>query len=327
MSNPALRAWVVARKELLDLRRDRLFAVLMVFLMIATLISVGVAAASFRTQIDAYNLYVQQLIAAGSTTKPAAPTFFPLQLLRGGVEYLEILGALFAIVLAYGTIAKEKHRGTLQLILSRPIGRFAIPLGKVAGLALVWAAVVALLTVATTIAIVVIGNAPLQPIDGARILIAAIVAWLYLTFWSALAIGITALAPRLSTGLIVSIVVWLAFVLIIPQIGDTMDPDNQVPGGLFATLQIKKADELTVLANFAGFDGIRNGLEVSSITKHFERLSFAFLGIKDKYNQQPLDFVWADMWGYAFTLAVATLASVTFAVGATTHRTLQRKIS
>ncbi|TFC00993.1 polyphenol oxidoreductase [Cryobacterium adonitolivorans] len=319
--------WVIAQKELLDLRRDRLFAVLIAFLAVATLISVGVAAASFRTQLDAYNLYVQQLAASGSTTVPAAPQLFPLQLLRGGVEYLEILGALFAIVLGYGTVAKEKYRGTLQLLLSRPVGRFAIPAGKVLGLAVVWFIVVALLTVTTTVAILVIGNAPLQGIDIARILIAAVVAWLYLLFWSALAIGITALSHRLSTGLIVAIVVWLVFVLIIPQIGDTMDPDNQVPGGLFATLQIQKPDELKVLANFAVFDSIRNGLEVSSITKHFERLSFAFLGIKDKYNQQPLGLVWADMWGYAITLAAAILASVTFAVGFTTRRNLQRKIS
>ena len=319
--------WVIARKELLDLRRDRLFAVLVIFLAVATLISVGVAAASFRTQLDAYNLYVQELAASGGTTVPAAPQLFALQLLRGGVEYLEILGALFAIVLGYGTVAKEKYRGTLQLLLSRPVGRFVIPGGKVVGLAVVWLVVVAVLTVTTTIAIIVIGNAPLQGIDFVRILIAAAIAWVYLVFWSALTIGITALSPRLSTGLIIAIVVWLAFVLIIPQIGDTMDPDNQVPGGLFATLHIQKSDELKVLANFAGFDGIRNGVEVSSITKHFERLSFAFLGIKDKYNQQPLGFVWADMWGYAITLAAATVASVTFAVGATTRRNLQRKIS
>jgi ABC-type transport system involved in multi-copper enzyme maturation permease subunit len=318
--------WVIARKELVDLRRDRLFAVLVAFLAAASLISIAVAAASFRTQLDAYNLYVQQLVDSGSTTVPAAPQLFPLQLLRAGVEYLEILGALFAIVLGYGTVAKEKYRGTLQLLLSRPLGRFAIPGGKVLGLVIVWFVVVAILAVTTTIAVLVIGNAPLQGIDFIRIVIGAVVAWLYLVFWSALAVGITALSPRLSTGLIIAIVVWLTFVLIIPQIGDTMDPDNQVPGGLFASLQIKKPDELKVLANFAAFDGIRNGLEVSSITKHFERLSFAFLGIKDKYNQQPLGIVWADMWGYAITLAAAVLASVTFAVGVTTRRTLQRKM-
>jgi ABC-type transport system involved in multi-copper enzyme maturation permease subunit len=318
---------VIAGKELLDLRRNRLLAVLVGFLAVATLISVGVAAASFRAQLDAYNLYAQQLAASGNTTAPAEPQLFPLQLLRGGVEYLEILGALFAIVLGYGTVAKEKYRGTLQLLLSRPVGRFAIPAGKVLALTVVWFVVVAALTMMTTVAILVIGNAPLQPIDFVRILIAAVVAWLYLVFWSSLAVGITALSPRLSTGLIVAIVVWLAFVLVVPQIGDTMDPDNQVPGGLFATLQIQKPDELKVLANFAAFDGIRNGLEVSSITKHFERLSFAFLGIKDKYNQQPLGVVWADMGGYAITLAAATLASVAFTVGVTTRRNLQRKIS
>ncbi len=319
-------SWVVARKELLDIRRDRRFAVLVAFLVVATLVSVAVAAVSFRAELDAYTLYVQQLAASGSTTVPAAPPLFPLQLLRGGVEYLEILGALFAIVLGYGAVAKEKYRGTLQLLLSRPVDRIAIPGGKILGLAIAWAVVIAFLTVTTVLAVLVIGNAPLQAIDVVRILIAAAVAWLYLVFWSALAVGITALSPRLSTGLIVAIVIWLAFVLVIPQIGDTMDPDNQVPGGLFATLQIQKPDELAVLANFAGFDGIRNGLEVSSITKHFERLSFAFLGIKDKYNQQPLALVWADMWPYATTLAAAALASVVFAVGATTRRTLQRKI-
>ena len=75
------------------------------------------------------------------------------------MEYLEILGALFAIVLGYGTVAREVS-GTLQLLLSRPVGRFAIPAGKVLGLAVVWLVVVAVLTLLTTLAILVIGNAP-----------------------------------------------------------------------------------------------------------------------------------------------------------------------
>lgn len=319
--------WVVARKELIDLRRDRLFLVLVTFLVLATLISVAVAATSFRAELADYAAYVQKLAATGNSTPPAAPQLFPLQLLRGGVEYLEILGALFAVVLGYGAVAKEKYRGTLQLLLSRPLSRIAIPGGKVLGLAIIWLAVVVALTVVTTGAILIIGNAPLAGIDVIRILIAAVIAWVYLVFWSALAVGVTALSPRLSTGLIVLIVAWLAFVLILPQIGDTMDPDNQIPGGLFAGLQIQRADELTVMANFSAFDNVRNAVEVSSITKHFERLSFAFLGIKPLYNQQSLAFIWADMWGYALTLVGATVASIVFAVGATSRRNLQRKIS
>ena len=37
----------------------------------------------------------------------------------------------------------------------------------------------------------------------------------------------------LPNALIIILVIWLIFVLIIPQIGDTMDPDNQIPGGFF----------------------------------------------------------------------------------------------
>ena len=319
--------WIVAEKELLDLRRDRLFTILIAFLAVATLISVAVASADFRSQLDAYNLYVADLVQSGSTVVAAAPQLFPLKLLRGGIEYLEILGALFAIVLGYGTIAKEKHRGTLQLFLSRPVNRFAFAGGKVLGLSIVWLGVVVALTAVSLVAVVTIGDAPIQGTDVARLLIAGGFAWLYLVFWTALAVGLTALSTRLSTGLIVALVIWLAFVLIVPQIGDTMDPDNQVPGGLFATLQIQKRDELAVLAQFSAFDGMRNGLEVSSVTKHFERLTFAFLGVKDQYNQQPLGQVWAAMLPYAITLTAATLATVVFAALATTRRTLQRKQS
>ena len=318
--------FAVSVKELLDLRRDPLLGILVGFLSIAVVISVVIGAADFHGQLDAYHRYVSQLANSGSAVVPAAPQLFPLQLLRGGMEYIEILGALFAVVLGYGTIAKEKYRGTLELILTRPLSRFSMVGGKLVGLAAVWLVVVVVVTVVSTIAIATVGGAALTSHDLIRILIAAVAAWIYLMFWSALAIGITALSRQLSTGLIVGIVVWLVVVLIMPQIGDTMDPDNQVPGGLFASLQIKKADELTVMTHFAAFDAVRNGIEVSSIEKHFERLSFAFLGIKEQYNQQPLSSIWGDMFPYAITLTAATFASVLFAMVATTRRTLQRKI-
>lgn len=317
----------VARKEILELRRDRLFLILIGFLAIVTLISVAVGAADFRAQLDAYNTYVAEVAASGSGVTPAAPQLFPLQLLRGGVEYLEILGALFAIVLGYSTIAKEKHRGTLALLLSRPTQRFALIGGKIAALAAIWAVVVLALSVVSAVAVVTIGGGTLTGTDLIRLALSSGFAWLYLVFWSAIAITVTVLTWRLSAGLIIALVIWLAFVLIIPQIGDTMDPDNQVPGGLFAALQIQKPDELAVLAQFAGFDGIRNGLEVSSVTKHFERISFAFLGIKDQYNQQPLALVWVAMLPYILTLTAAALASVIIAGAVTTRRTLQRKES
>ncbi len=219
----------VARKEILELRRDRLFLILIGFLAVVTVISVAVGAADFRAQLDAYNTYVAEVAASGSGVTPAAPQLFPLQLLRGGIEYLEILGALFAIVLGYATVAKEKHRGTLPLLLSRPVQRFALAGGKIAALAAVWGVVVLALAVVSAIAVTTIGGGTLGGTDLVRLALSCGFAWLYLVFWSAIAITVTVLTRQLSAGLIISLVIWLAFVLVIPQIGDTMDPDNQVP--------------------------------------------------------------------------------------------------
>lgn len=318
---------VIARRELTDLKRTRFYLILFGFLAVVMILSVIVASFDFRVKIGDYNDYLDTLRRSGSTETPPAPQLFPLQLLRGSIEYLELIGALFAIIIGYGTVAKEKQHGTLNLIFTRHVSRFAVAGGKVLAFAAAWAAVTFGVFVTMVVALVVIGKAPLQLIDLERLALTGIVAWLYLMLWSCIAMGLAALARRASTGLIVALVAWLIVVLIIPQIGDTMDPDNQVPGGLFKSLAVAKPDEKAVMANFAGFDEIRNGLEVSSITKHFERSAFAFLGIKDQFNQQPIGDVWASMLPYTITLTLAFLAAAAFTGIATTKRALLRRES
>ena len=75
-------ALVIARKELLDLRRNRFLLAILGFVLVAVVISVVVSATQFGTKLDAYNVYLDALRAAGNTTTPAAPQLFPLQLLR-----------------------------------------------------------------------------------------------------------------------------------------------------------------------------------------------------------------------------------------------------
>lgn len=317
----------IMRKEFLDLRRNRFLLVVLGFVLVAVVISVVVSALAFRVTLDEYDAYLAALQASGNTTVPPQPQLYPLQMLRGSIEYVEILGALFAIIMGYGAIAREKQRGTLDLIFSRPVGRYAFVAGKVAALAVAWLVAVAVIFGSVTAAVVVVGHAPLQGVDVDRILISALAAWVYLVGWSALAVGLASSTKRLSTALIIALVAWLTVVLIIPQIGDTMDPDNQVPGGLFKSLQIAKPDEQAVLANFAGFDAARNALEISSVTKHFERFSFAVLGIKDTFNQQPVATVVAATSANVIALGAASIAAVSFAVLTTTRTRLLRRAS
>lgn len=316
-----------ARKELLDLRRSKVVMLMLVSVAVAVIVSVIVASLDFRTQIGDYRAYVDTLRASGSTVIPAAPQIFPLQQLRAAMEYVELIGALFAIVLGYATIARERYRGTLDLMLVRPTRRSALGAGKLAGLATFWGLVVAGIAVLAMAAVIGVGTAAVTPVDWVRLLIACLAAWVYLVFWSAVAMGFTAVAKRPGVALIGLLALWLVVVLVIPQIGDTMDPDNQVPGGLFAALHIQKADEAAVLAHFSTYETARNALEVTSNEKLFERIAFAFLGIKAKYNQQSLSIVWADMAHYAVALLAMTAAVITLSVAATTRLSARRNRS
>jgi ABC-2 type transport system permease protein len=307
-----------------DFLRDRFMLVLFVFLAFIMVISVGVSSADFRSKIADYNQYVSALKAAGSAFPPQ-PQLFPLQLLRGSIEYLELIGALFAVIIGYGMVAKEKYRGTLQLLFSRPISPSTLAAGKVTALALLWLVTVIGVFVIITASLIVIGNAPLHGVDIGRLAITAGLAWVYLLFWSCLAMGVAALAKNLSTALIVTLAIWLVFVLILPQIGDTMDPDNQVPGGLFKSLQVDKAHEKAVTAHFTGYESARNYLEVVSVTKQFERPAFAILGTNASYNQKSIKFVALRLWPNVLSLVLSTIAAVYFAVRMTTKQRLLRK--
>lgn len=320
-------AGVFARKELLDLRRNKVIWVLTASLAVAVLLSVVIASLDFRSQMADYHAYVAELKASGSTVIPAAPMLYPLQLLRGGIEYIEIIGALLAVVVGYGTIARERFRGTMQLILTRDHGRFAFASGKLVGIGVFWMLMVGAIMAVATVSVEVVGTAALTGGDAFRLLIAGTVSWVYLMFWSALAAGLTASMRRPSSALVLALGLWLLVVLIVPQIGDTMDPDNQVPGGLFSTLAIQKPDEVAVMAHFSAFEVARNGLEVTSVSKLFERIAFGFLGVKDKYNEQGFAFIWSDMYRYTWSILAMGISAIAFAVAASTRTHLLRKAS
>lgn len=321
MNRPSL---VIFRKELRDALRSRLILLLVSGLSVVVVLSVVVAASAYHAKVVDYQHYLDALKQAGGSAA-TAPLFFPLQLLRGTMEYLEIIGSIVAVVIGYGMTAKEKNRGTLRLLFSRPVSDFAIAAGKLLALAVIWLSVVVALGVVMIASIRFVGGASLSSIELTKLAIALGFSWVYLYLWSALAMGLAGFTKQLGTALVVGLILWLGFVLIVPQIGDTMDPDNQVPGGLFNSLQVDKPHEKAVMAHFAGYERTRNLLETSSISKRYERVSFAYLGVKDRYNQRSLSYISKGMWTNAVWLICGALVAVGLAVTQTNKRKLLRK--
>lgn len=280
----------LARHEYRSAVRSRVLFLLILSMVLVTAGSITIAAYDFKAQVADYQAYLAQAKAAGATVT-AAPKFFPLQLLRGVIEYVEIIGAVLAIGLGYLSVARERTGNTLRLILTRPVRGRDLFFGRLLGAA---ALITTILIATAALSVVLIGTVGNRWLDGAEFVKLAItfgVAIVYMLTFYALGTWLSARSRIVANGLVVALVIWLSVVLIIPQIGDTMDPDNQVPGGLFSALQVKKPDEKKVLAHFSTYEKVRNTLEETSLTKHYERFTFAVTGIKDKYNGKPLDVI------------------------------------
>ena len=322
------RILIVAKKEVQDAIRSKQALALIAFLSLSILLSVWVASAAFSVKMDEYSLYLAALTPGMQAQELARPQLFPLTLIRSGIEYIEILGALFAFILGFTSVSRERSRGTSLLLLSRPIKKSEILLAKVLGLFVIWTVVLGSIYLTSVAAIIGIGHGRLLGIDYLRLAIVFLVADVYLLFWSFFSVAITARLKQYSSAILVGITSWLIVVLVVPQIGDTMDVDNQIPGGLFGSLGIVKSTETSILAQFHTFDVIRNGLEVSSITKLFERVAFAFLGIKDKYNQLPISQVAKALESSLIALFISTaVIGIITVMISRSEKTLRRRNS
>jgi ABC-2 type transport system permease protein len=284
------RVGTLAHHEYRAAFRSGVLLLLILSMVLVAAGSITIASFDFRALVADYNAYLQQAKAAGVTVV-AGPQFFPLQLLRGVVEYIEIIGAVIAIGLGYLSVARERTGKTLPLIFTRPVSERDLFLGRLLGAA----ALVGTILVATAvISVLVVGTVGGHWLNGTELLRLAIAygaAFVYMLLFYALGTWLSARSRVVANGLVLALVIWLSVVLVLPQIGDTMDPDNQVPGGLFHALQVKKSDERRVLAHFANYEKVRNDLEEASLSKHFERLTFAVTGIKDTYAGKSLGAV------------------------------------
>lgn len=298
MNETLLQIRAIAFKEIADVRRTRLLLVITTFMLLASFVSLAVAAVALQADVAAYNSARDLLLSMG---KPLAelvlPVFAPLTLLRGFVEYIEIIGAVLGIVLGHRAAASERGRNTLPLLLTRPLSTVTLVVGKCLGNFVVIGGVLFLTFLSGALGLVAIGGVGLNFSDVARIFATLSAASLYVGFFFLLGILLALHMRRSVHAVLLAFALWISFVLVTPQIGDTLDPDNQVGAGVFRTLGIPKPQEKEIMKSFKTYETLRDGIEQSSPAKHFERLSFAVLGIKDIYAGQPLTVVIQDRLG------------------------------
>ena len=304
----------IAAKDIRDALRDRFILIVTAFLGLAALVALVTGAIALRNDVATYEVAKASLLALGKSADAInAPEFYPLRLLRGAIEQIEIIGAAIAILIGYRSAASERGRQTLALMLTRPMRRWQFVAGKaLAGICLL-AGGLALVLGGLTLLLHLVSGIGLGADDLLRIAVVWGVAVAYTASFFLVSFILSLHMKQPSHALLVAFAVWLTLVLIAPQIGDTLDPDNQVAGGVFKQLNIAKPDQIVILKSFATFETVRDGIEQASVTKHFERFTFAVLGIKATYAGMPLGPILIEMlgnlnWIFLTALGLSALA-------------------
>ena len=103
----------LAAKEIRDALHTHIITLLAIFLGLAAFISLSVSAIAMHAEYQTYIESRDLLLSLGkSAADLVPPAFFPLKLLRGFIEHVEILGAVLGIVLGYRAAAIERGHST-----------------------------------------------------------------------------------------------------------------------------------------------------------------------------------------------------------------------
>jgi len=275
---------VIARKEIKDSLNNKFFLSILILLLILTVVSIVLGTLQVHSQVAQYNKSIEFLKSMGKTNLPPMPSLNPLSVSKGFVNYVGMIGALLAIVLGNYAVSKERKNGTFRLILSRSIYRDQLINGKLSGNLLLLALINFAIAAVTLISLSTLGGVSLSGVDITRLTFFFTASFLYMSLFFVLSLFVTLLLPYKNYALLIVIIIWLVFAFIFPQIGDTMDMDNQLPGGFFASMGMNRAQEQQIVNKFKLYETLRNGIEELSPTKHFERMSFALLGVKPGFE-------------------------------------------
>ena len=302
--------FIIAHKEIKDILRSRIFMAVLALLFILTVISLFVSELAFRDQVLQYNTSLELLKSLGKSPTTEIPQFYPLNLLRGVVDYIEIIGAILGIFLGYITVFKEKNTKAIKLLLTRPIAKEDIIYGKITGNFIFILGTILLVSLLIFFTIPIVGGVWLNGAEVVKLGLFTLLSSFYILIFFMLSLWLSLYNKNIVNALILAFSVWLLFVLIFPQIGDTMDPDNQVPGGFFKSMALNHDQGLKVMENFKNYELIRTGVEQISVTKHYERSLFALFGIKHSFNDQTLMQVLAVQWKNMLSVFVFFLIGV-----------------
>jgi ABC-2 type transport system permease protein len=220
---PMRGGWrIVAGKELADHLYSGRFVVLLAVLGIATAAAVFAASGGIREIApEAEGISALFLKLFTVTTDPVP---FPL------IIFVGFLAPLLGIMFGFDAVNGERAQGTLPRLLSQPIHRDEVILGKfVAGISVIAIILASLVVFVAGIGIFRLGLVPTAS-EVSRLLVWLVFAIVYVAFWQGLATLVSVRTTRAATSALIPVGVWLVLALfggfIFGALADVISPED-----------------------------------------------------------------------------------------------------
>jgi ABC-2 type transport system permease protein len=199
----------IIRKELADHFGSARFLIIMSLIFMVSFLLTHLAGQAIR---DVLSEGGSDLLAGRTFlllfTAPAA--FFSLSV------FLCLFGPLVGLVLGFDSINRERNQGTLSKILSQPIHRDEVILGKyLAGLLTITIMLAALLLLISGLGLLGVGVVPTAE-EVFRLFLFGILAVIYMGFWLGLAILLSICFRSVATSAMAAAALWIFIVFFLP---------------------------------------------------------------------------------------------------------------
>jgi len=219
----------IARHQILALRRQRTFVMLLVTLLVMTALAGVLGWSSHRTILGVYDESVKLLATQG---KPAPENPFRLKptlsLLSNMVVYIPFIGALLAILLGHVSLADDETNGVGRLVFSRQITRSAYVIGKIIGAAVVLLAILGVSFVVSYLSLWIVNGVAPAMADSGRLVVFYLLSWLYLMVFALIGMATVLLTRRRSLALLSAMGAWLVITFVLPQITSGLRPTQSL---------------------------------------------------------------------------------------------------
>jgi ABC-2 type transport system permease protein len=181
------------------------------------------------------------------------------------ITNFSLVGGLLASVISFDTINGERQSGSMKTMLSYPIYRDKIIYGKFLG-GLTVVTLVSLITFIAGLGVFIGFSGLALTVDTLlRLGVFFGVSLLYMAIFLAIGLLFSIVMPQPSTSLLASIVVWLASIQLIPNIGYAV-------AQVFYPMRMIFRGDMPSFASQPGFDAVRSVISAFSPSTTYEQI-------------------------------------------------------